>query len=93
MHPRVRQVDIDPGVELDSVRVRFFRLGTTSLDIEVFAYLWANDWNHFLELQERLLSDVTGIVSRAGASLARPVQITSADNPPAKTAPVSLPTF
>jgi MscS family membrane protein len=53
---------IDP----ESVRVRFFRLGPFSFDIEVFAYLLASDWNHFLELQERLLYDVTGIVNRAG---------------------------
>jgi MscS family membrane protein len=80
-----------PRVEPESIRVRFFRLGTMSLDIEVFAYLRASDWNHFLELQERLLSDVTGIVSQAGASLARPVQVLSADKPLAPDP--SLPTF
>ena len=31
-------------VDSDSVRVRFFRLGSFSLDIEVFAYVFAGDW-------------------------------------------------
>ena len=33
-----------------SVRVRFFRLGSFSLDIEVFAYVDASDWEAFLEI-------------------------------------------
>ena len=42
-------------VEPDSVRVRFLSVGPSSLDVEVFAYVFARDWNHFLEIQERLL--------------------------------------
>jgi MscS family membrane protein len=60
------------SVDRESVRVRFLRLASVSLDIEVFAYLYARDWNHFLELQEPLLVAVTGIVSRAGAAIAFP---------------------
>jgi MscS family membrane protein len=63
-----------PRVDLESVRVRFVRLGTFSLDIEVSAYFFASDWNHFLELQERLLSDIAAIVNRAGTSFAFPSQ-------------------
>jgi MscS family membrane protein len=63
-----------PLVDLESVRVRFFRLGPFSLDIDVFAYLLARDWNHFLEIQEQILFDLTEIVSRAGASIAMPSQ-------------------
>ncbi|HEX7779374.1 MAG TPA: mechanosensitive ion channel family protein, partial [Vicinamibacterales bacterium] len=48
-----------PSVESDSTRVRFFRLGQFSLDVDVSAYLLARDWNHFMELQERLLFGVT----------------------------------
>jgi len=63
-----------PLVDRESVRVRFFRLGPYSLDIDVFAYLAARDWNHFLETQEQLLFDITGIVSRAGTAIAIPSQ-------------------
>ena len=37
-----------PQVESESVRVEFLRLGTFSLDIDVFAYVFADDWNRFL---------------------------------------------
>jgi len=62
------------AVERESVRVRFLRLGPFSLDVDVFAYLQARDWNHFLEIQERLLFGVTEIVNRAGTSIAFPSQ-------------------
>lgn len=61
-------------VDLQSVRVRFFRLGPFSLDVDVFAYVFARDWNHFLEVQEQLLLRVTEIVSRSGTSIAFPSQ-------------------
>jgi MscS family membrane protein len=63
-----------PLVDIPSVRVRFFQLGASSLDIDVFAYLQARDWNHFLEIQEQLLFSITEIVSRAGTSIAFPSQ-------------------
>ena len=62
------------SVSRESVRVRFFRLGPSSLDVEVFAYIFATDWTQFLEIQERLLFDVTGIVSAAGTAIAFPSQ-------------------
>jgi len=63
-----------PQISPESGRVRFVRVGPSSLDIEVFAYLLARDWEQFLETQERLLSDIIAIVNRAGASLAMPSQ-------------------
>ena len=63
-----------PLIDLPSVRVRFFRLGASSLDVDVSAYLEARDWNHFLEIQEQLLFGITEIVSRAGTSIAFPSQ-------------------
>jgi MscS family membrane protein len=54
------------------VRVRFFALGPFSLDIDVFAYLVAQDWNHFLAIQEQLLFGVADIVERAGTAIALP---------------------
>jgi MscS family membrane protein len=62
------------AVEPESVRVRFMRLGAFSLDVDVFAYLSAADWNHFLELQEGLLFSVMDVVQRAGAEVAFPSQ-------------------
>jgi MscS family membrane protein len=62
--------EVDPA----SVRVRFVKLGAFSLDVEAVAYVFAADWNHFLELQERLLFGVTEIVARAGAEIAFPSQ-------------------
>lgn len=61
-------------VDRSTVRVRFVNLGAFSLDVEVFAYLLARDWNHFLELKERLLFGVTEIVARAGTEIAFPSQ-------------------
>jgi MscS family membrane protein len=79
-HPRevvdgIRRMLLEhPLVDITSVRVRFFRLGASSLDIDVFAYLLARDWNHFLEIQEQLLFGITEIVTRAGTSIAFPSQ-------------------
>jgi MscS family membrane protein len=76
-----RLLDEHPLVDSDSVWVRFVRLGPFSLDIEVFAYLFARDWNHFLEIQEQLLFAVTDIVNRAGAEIAFPSQMTYVATP------------
>jgi MscS family membrane protein len=58
----------------EAVRVRFFRLGSFSLDIEVFAYIQADDWDRFLEIQQEWLLGIMAIVERAGASIALPSQ-------------------
>ena len=64
------------------MRVRFLRLGAFSLDVDIFAYLQASDWNHFLEVQESLLFGITDIVARAGAEIAFPSQTMYIDNAP-----------
>jgi MscS family membrane protein len=64
----------DRCIDPTSVRVRFFRLGLSSLDIEVVAYVLAVDWNQFLELQEDLLFKVRQTVAHAGAQVALPSQ-------------------
>jgi MscS family membrane protein len=64
-----------PAVDrTESIRVRFFRLGPFSLDVEVFAYITAADWEGFLETQQDLLLAVMEIVGRAGAVIALPSQ-------------------
>jgi MscS family membrane protein len=62
------------GIDVESVRVRFFRLGASSLDVELFAYVFATDWGHFLEIQEQLLLRVMEIVDEAGTGVAFPSQ-------------------
>lgn len=63
-----------PRIEHTSARVRFLRFGASSLDIEVFAYVLARDWAHFLEVQEELLLRIMTIVESAGARIAFPSQ-------------------
>ena len=64
----------DAGVESDSVRVRFFRLGSFSLDIEVVAYVFAADWDRFLEIQQELLLRIMEAIDGAGTAIAFPSQ-------------------
>jgi MscS family membrane protein len=72
---RVRELLLGrTGVEIDSVRARFFRVAPSSLDIEVVAYIFAADWSAFLEIQEGLLLRIMEIVEEAGTSLAFPSQ-------------------
>ena len=51
------------------------RFAACSLDIEVFAYILARDWEVFLETQQEMLLDVMEIVERAGATIALPSQV------------------
>jgi MscS family membrane protein len=67
-----RQPSVDAS---EAVRVRFIRLGTSSLDIEVFAYLRLSSWDEFLATQQELLLEIMAIVERAGASIALPSQL------------------
>ena len=83
----IRQLlESNPSVQRDSVRVRFVRLGEYSLDIDVFAYVSAGDWNQFLEVQEALLFGVTEVVEAAGTGLAfrgHPFSAVGVDGKPA----------
>jgi MscS family membrane protein len=72
-----------PLIESNSIRVRFLRFSPGSLDVEVFAYLFARDWNHFLEVQEQLLLQAMDMVQAAGTKLALPSQATYLVTPPA----------
>jgi MscS family membrane protein len=62
------------NVDLASMRVRFVRFGASSVDVEIFAYVFASDWNNFLEIQEELLYGVTDMVQKVGAAIALPSQ-------------------
>jgi MscS family membrane protein len=63
-------------VEQNSVRIRFLRFGSSSLDVEVFAYIYALDFGAFLEIQEDLLLRIMDAVQAAGTRMAFPSQTT-----------------
>lgn len=62
------------SIEQNSVRVRFLGFGTSSLNVDVFAYVHAGGWAHFLEIQEALLFSIMEIIEQAGAQIALPSQ-------------------
>jgi MscS family membrane protein len=62
------------SVDSLSVRVRFVRFGTSSRDVDIFAYVFADDGNKFLEVQEELLYGIMDILQKAGAAIALPTQ-------------------
>lgn len=73
---RVRTVLADqPTVDSASVRVRLLRFGAFSLDVDIFAYISARDWDHFLQVQEELLLRIMQVVQQVGAEIALPSQI------------------
>lgn len=64
------------SVDPSSVRVRFVRLGPSSLDIDISAYLTVPSWETFLAVQESLLQQANELVERAGTQIALPSQTT-----------------
>jgi MscS family membrane protein len=70
----VRELLQHPNVDPATVRVRFIRFGPFSLDVDIFAYTSAHDWNDFLELQEELLFRIMDIAHEAGTGFAFPSQ-------------------
>jgi MscS family membrane protein len=64
-----------PKITADSLRVQFFRLGQSSLEIDIFAYVPALDWPDFLTVQEELLLRIMNLVEANGATIAIPSQM------------------
>ena len=60
----------NPLVERTSFRVSFLRFGTFSLDIEVYAYFFARDWNQFLQMQGDLLLQILELRESLGIKIA-----------------------
>ncbi|MGP1397265.1 MAG: mechanosensitive ion channel family protein [Inquilinaceae bacterium] len=63
-----------PKVDPDPARVRFVTFNAYSLDIEIFAYVYAVDYNDFLEIQEDLMLRCMDVVARSGTGFAFPSQ-------------------
>jgi MscS family membrane protein len=62
-------------VENGSWRVRFVQLGSSSLDIEIFACIMTVDYIHFLEIQEEMLIRILKLVAESGTEVAVPSQV------------------
>jgi len=63
-------------VESLSARIRLIGFGTSSLDLEVFAYVLETKYESFLHIQEDLLLRIIGIVEASGSGFAFPSQTT-----------------
>ena len=61
-------------IEAGTSRAKLIRFGSSSLDIEVFAYVTVRDFLVFLDVQEEILLGVMDLVQRAGTALAVPSQ-------------------
>ena len=65
-----------PKVEPESARVRFVGFGSSSLDLEVFAYVLDTRYEAFLEIQEDLPLRIVDIVEASDTAVAVPAQTT-----------------
>lgn len=63
-----------PRVNHETARARFSGFGSSSLDIELFAYVITEDWAEFLGIREDILLRVMDIVEQAGTAFAFPSQ-------------------
>lgn len=63
-----------PRVDSATVRVRFVGFGSSSLDVEIFAYITETAYDPFLAVQEDLLLRVMDLVGECGSGFAFPSQ-------------------
>jgi len=69
-----RRLAEHPLVESGSFRVNLLNFGASSFEVEIFAYLFAENLPHFLKLQGDLLLQVMEIIEKAGTQIALPSQ-------------------
>jgi MscS family membrane protein len=80
-------------VENGTSRVNFVKLGPSSMDLEVFAYVLTNVNERFLVLQEELLISILEVVERSGTATALPSQVVYMNrDPTASRGSPSIPT-
>ena len=60
-------------VEESTARVRFIGFGTSSLTLEISAYIFEADFAAFLQVQEALLLSILDSIDAAGAAVASPM--------------------
>ncbi len=61
-------------VETETARVRLLRFGASGMDVELFAYLRAMEFEEFLAIQEDLLLRLMDVIESSGTALAFPSQ-------------------
>jgi len=63
-----------PKVNPDPARVRFLGYGSDSLNVEIFAYVLAADWNEFLGIKEDINLRLAKVIEDSGSGFAFPSQ-------------------
>ncbi|MGB7786329.1 MAG: mechanosensitive ion channel family protein [Salinimicrobium sp.] len=63
-----------PMVTEDPARVRFVELGADSINLEIFTYILASNYDEFLEVKEDLLLRMMDVVNNSGTGFAFPSQ-------------------
>lgn len=63
-----------PRIERETVRVRLFGFGSSSIDLNIRVYVETREWNDFFAVREDILLRVYDLVIEAGASFAFPSQ-------------------
>jgi len=95
---KIREMlDEHANVESGRAWVRLINIGKASLDVEIFAYVFAGEYSEFLRVQEELLLHIVDIVESTDTALALPIQVThvihesdaDARRPKAKTTTLS----
>jgi hypothetical protein len=67
-----------------AANARFLLFGPSSLDVEISAYVLANNWNQFLEIQETFLLRAMECIESNGVQMALPstIVVTAASTSP-----------
>jgi len=63
-----------PKVDPDPARVRFLGYASDSLQVELFAYTYAKNWNDFLAIQEDINLRMAEVIEESGSGFAFPSQ-------------------
>lgn len=63
-----------PKVSPSPARIRFTELGAASINLEIFSYILAADFDEFLEVQEDVLLRIMDVVDESGTGFAFPSQ-------------------
>ncbi|HSM73258.1 MAG TPA: mechanosensitive ion channel family protein [Desulfobacterales bacterium] len=72
---RIREMlHAHPRIDSETIRVRFFEYGASSLDIQMRIYALTRDWNEFFAIREDVLLRINDIVREAGTGFAFPSQ-------------------
>jgi MscS family membrane protein len=64
----------DPRIVPSTDRVRFLRFAESNLELEVVAYVFARNWDHFLEIQEEILMKIRAQIEATGVMFGYPAR-------------------